>query len=131
MVMSILLLTNINRNIFKPRTLMWPGGQILTVRLLKNTFLRHVKQVTTDRKLMEWCDILTAYINEGMYARLPRELKAISREYKGDRTKMKSDEYKIQDRISKLIEEYQINTSEEKSVKELSDPRIIISETFI
>ena len=72
-----------------------------------NTFLRHVKQITTDRKLMEWCDILTAYINEGMYARLPRELKAVSREYKGDRAKMKSDEYKIQDRISKLIEEYQ------------------------
>lgn len=96
-----------------------------------NTFLRHVKQITTDRKLMEWCDILTAYINEGMYARLPRELKAVSREYKGDRAKMKSDEYKIQDRISKLIEEYQINTSEEESIKELSDPRIIISETFI
>ena len=96
-----------------------------------NTFLRHVKQITTDRKLMEWCDILTAYINEGMYARLPRELKAVSREYKGDRTKMKSDEYKIQDRISKLIEEYQINASEEDSIKELSDPRIIISETFI
>lgn len=96
-----------------------------------NTFLRHVKQITTDMKLMEWCDILTAYINEGMYARLPRELKAVSREYKGDRAKMKSDEYKIQDRISKLIEEYQINTSEEESIKELSDPRIIISETFI
>lgn len=96
-----------------------------------NTFLRHVKQITTDRKLMEWCDILTAYINEGMYARLPRKLKAVSREYKGDRAKMKSDEYKIQDRISKLIEEYQINTSEEESIKELSDPRIIISETFI
>ena len=96
-----------------------------------NTFLRHVKQITTDRKLMEWCDILTAYINEGIYARLPRELKAVSREYKGDRAKMKSDEYKIQDRISKLIEEYQINTSEEESIKELSDPRIIISETFI
>ena len=84
-----------------------------------NTFLRHVKQITTDRKLMEWCDILTAYINE------------VSREYKGDRAKMKSDEYKIQDKISKLIEEYQINTSEEESIKELSDPRIIISETFI
>ena len=96
-----------------------------------NTFLRHVKQITTDRKLMEWCDILTAYINEGMYAKLPRELKAVSREYKGDRAKMKSDEYKIQDKISKLIEEYQINTSEEESIKELSDPRIIISETFI
>lgn len=96
-----------------------------------NTFLRHVKQITTDRKLMEWCDILTAYINEGMYARLPRELKAVSREYKGDRAKMKSDEYKIQGKIRNLIEEYQINTSEEESIKELSDPRIIISETFI
>lgn len=80
---------------------------------------------------MEWCDILTAYINEGMYARLPRELKAVSREYKGDRAKMKSDEYKIQGKIHNLIEEYQINTSEEESIKELSDPRIIISETFI
>ena len=96
-----------------------------------NTFLRHVKQITTDRKLMEWCDILTAYINEGMYARLPRELKAISREYKGDRVKMKADEYKIQGKISELIEEYQIKVSEKESIKELSDPRIIISETFI
>ena len=96
-----------------------------------NTFLRHVKQITTDRKLMEWCDILTAYINEGMYARLPRELKAISREYKGDRVKMKADDYKIQGKISELIEEYQIKVSEKESIKELSDPRIIISETFI
>lgn len=97
-----------------------------------NTFLRHIKQITIDRKLMKWCDILTAYINEGMYARLPRELKAISREYKGDRTKIKTDEYKIQERISKLFEEYQIKASEKESeVKDLSDPRIIISETFI
>ena len=44
---------------------------------------------------------------------------------------MKSDEYKIQGKIRNLIEEYQINTSEEESIKELSDPRIIISETFI
>ena len=97
-----------------------------------NTFLRHIKQITTDRKLMEWCDILTAYINEGIYARLPRELKVISREYKGDRAKMKTDEYKIQERISKLLEEYQIKASEKESeVKDLSNPRIIISETFI
>ena len=97
-----------------------------------NTFLRHIKQITTDKKLMEWCDVLTAYINEGMYARLPRELKAISREYKGDRVKMKTDEYKIQERIGKLLEEYQVKNSEkEREAKELSDPQIIISETFI
>ena len=97
-----------------------------------NNFLRHVKQITSDSKLKEWCDILTAYINEGMYARLPRELKAISREYKGDRVKIKTDEYKIQERIGELLEEYQVKSSEkEHEAKELSDPKIIISETFI
>ena len=97
-----------------------------------NNFLRHVKQITPDSKLHEWCDILTAYINDGIYARLPRELKAISREYKGDRVKMKTDEFQIQKKIGKLLEEYQVKASEkEREAKELSDPKIIISETFI
>ena len=100
--------------------------------LVANRFLRYVKQITSDRKLMEWCDTLIAYINEGMYARLPRELKAISREYKGDRVKMKKDEYKIQEKIERLLDEYQIKGSGENyEAKELSDPQIIISETFI
>ncbi len=97
-----------------------------------NNFLRHVKQITSDSKLHEWCDILTAYINDGIYARLPRELKAISREYKGDRVKMKTDKFQIQKKIGKLLEEYQVKASEkEREAKELSDPKIIISETFI
>lgn len=97
-----------------------------------NSFLRRIKQMTADEKLIEWCNILTVYINEGMYARLPRELKTLSREYKNNCMKMKTDGYKIQERIGKLLEEYQINTSEkEREEKELSDPQIIISETFI
>ena len=97
-----------------------------------NSFLRRIKQITADEKLVEWCNVLTVYINEGMYARLPRELKTLSREYKDDRVKMKTDEYKIQERIGKLLEEYQINTSEkEREAEKLSDPQIIISETFI
>lgn len=97
-----------------------------------NNFLRHVKQITSDSKLHEWCDILTAYINDGIYARLPRELKTISREYKGDRVKMKTDKFQIQKKIGKLLEEYQVKASEkEREAKELSDPKIIISETFI
>ena len=97
-----------------------------------NSFLRRIKQITADEKLVEWCNVLTVYINEGMYARLPRELKTLSREYKDDRVKMKTDEYKIQERIGKLLEEYQINTSEkEREAEKLSDPKIIISETFI
>ena len=97
-----------------------------------NSFLRRIKQITANEKLVEWCNVLTVYINEGMYARLPRELKTLSREYKDDRVKMKTDEYKIQERIGKLLEEYQINTSEkEREAEKLSDPKIIISETFI
>ena len=95
-------------------------------------FLRNVKQITTDSKLKEWCAILTSYINDGMFARLPRELKAISRDYKGDRIKMKADEYNIQKKIATLIEEYQTRTVEQGSnSKDLADPKIIISETFI
>jgi hypothetical protein len=33
------------------------------------------------------------YINEGIYARLPKEIKALSTEYKGDRVRMKQEEY--------------------------------------
>ena len=97
-----------------------------------NTFLRRVKQITSDSKLKEWCDTLSTYINDGIYTRLPRELKAISREYKNELAKMKTDERKIEEKIGKLLEEYQIKTSEEeREAKGLSDPKIIISETFI
>lgn len=97
-----------------------------------NNFLRKIKQISSDTKLKEWCDILAAYINEGVYARLPRELKTLSRQYKGgDRIKMKTEEYEIQKKIGALIKEYQSSPEGDDKVTTLEIPQIIISETFI
>lgn len=95
-------------------------------------FLRTVKQQVTDSELKAHCDILTSYINEGIYAQLPRHLKALSREYKNDRARIRQEEYKLQTSISQLLEEYRTQNREERQdLQEVSDPQIIISETFI
>ena len=97
-----------------------------------NSFLRAVKQITTDNVIKSECDILIGYINEGIYAKLPREIKTLSREYKGDRVKMKQDEYKIQNLIHDYLSIYHTNTKEQhKEILNASSPQIVISETFI
>lgn len=95
-------------------------------------FLRTVKQISEDAELKKLCDILTSYVKEGIYARLPRELRAISREYKNDRFRMKKDEYIIQKLISSLADEYRNTlTTEQKEAVINADPKIIITESFV
>lgn len=95
-------------------------------------FLRTVKQLTTDSELKAHCDLLTGYINEGIYAQLPRRLKTLSREYKNERSRIRQDEYKLQLSISRLLEDYRIQNREPRQdQQEISAPQIIISETFI
>ncbi|MBQ3606639.1 MAG: helicase [Muribaculaceae bacterium] len=96
-----------------------------------NKFLRTIKQITTDSELKSQCDVLIGYINEGIYAQLPRYLKALSREYKNDRVKMKQDEYILQNKISELLGEYQtMNKDQRHDAQDISNPQIIISESF-
>ena len=96
-----------------------------------NKFLRTIKQITTDSELKSQCDVLIGYINEGIYAQLPRYLKALSREYKNDRVKMKKDEYILQNKISELLGEYQtMNKDQRHDAQDISNPQIIISESF-
>lgn len=96
-----------------------------------NKFLRTIKQITADSELQSKCDVLTGYINEGIYAQLPRYLKALSREYKNDRVKMKEDEYNLQNKISELLGEYQtMNKEQRHNIQDISNPQIIISESF-
>ena len=96
-----------------------------------NKFLRTIKQITNDNELRMQCDVLTGYINEGIYAQMPRYLKALSREYKNDRSKIKQDEYNLQIKISELLNEYQtMNKEQRHSYQDVSDPQIIISESF-
>jgi superfamily II DNA/RNA helicase len=97
-----------------------------------NKFLRTIKQITTDSELKSQCDVLMGYVNEGIYAQLPRYLKALSREYKNDRAKMKQDEYSLQNKISELLGEYQtMNKGQRHDSQDISNPQIIISESFV
>lgn len=96
-----------------------------------NKFLRTIKQISTDSEIKSQCDILIGYINEGIYAQLPRYLKDLSREYKNNRTRIKSDEYKLQAELNKQLREYQtINREQRLDMQDSSNPQIIISESF-
>ena len=99
--------------------------------LVANKFLRTIKQITTDRRLQSQCDTLMGYINEGIYAKLPRFLKSLSKEYGSHREKMQQEEYKLQNIISELCDEYQTkNKAQLHDARDISEPRIIISESF-
>ena len=58
-------------------------------------------------------------------------MKVLSREYKNDRSKMKQDEYSLQNKISELLGEYQTMDKEQRhDAQDISNPQIIISESF-
>lgn len=96
-----------------------------------NKFLRTIKQITTDSELVSQCNVLTGYINEGIYAQLPRRLKKLSREYKNDQKRIREEEYKIKVEIEGLFEEYQtMDKNQRHDAQDISNPQIVISESF-
>lgn len=96
-------------------------------------FLRKLKQTFTDSMVKAQCDVLAAYINNGVYTQLPRRLRDLSKPYKGDKGLIKQDEDKLKREILSLVDEYQTISKEkqEEAEPKVSDPQIIISETFI
>ena len=98
-----------------------------------NRFLRSIKQVfNSDVRLKETCDILISYIDEGIYAKLPRLLRDLSRGYANDRSRIRLDESKIRAKLNAILKEYHtINQAQERELQDVSNPQIIISETFI
>ena len=96
-------------------------------------FLRKLKQTFTDSMVKAQCDVLAAYINNGVYTQLPRRLRDLSKPYKGDKVQIKQDEDKLKREILSLVDEYQTISKEkqEEAVPKVSDPQIIISETFL
>ena len=95
-------------------------------------FLREVMQVSDDMELNQTCNTLKKYIEDGVYAKLPRHIRDLSNEYKHDRQIIKHDQYKLQTSLSDLAKEYQTQTSTEKLQQQaLEEPEIVISETFI
>lgn len=96
-----------------------------------NKFLRTIKQIATDSELVSQCNVLTGYINEGIYAKLPRRLKKLSREYKNDQKRIREEEYKIKEEIKGLFEEYQtMDKNQRHDAQDISNPQIVISESF-
>ena len=96
-----------------------------------NRFLRTIKQITSNNELKSQCNVLMGYINEGIYAQLPRNLKALSREYGNDRERLKRNELILLGKISELISEYQtMNRNQRHDALDISNPQIIISESF-
>ena len=96
-------------------------------------FLRKLKQTFTNSMVKAQCDVLAAYINNGVYTQLPRRLRDLSKPYKGDKVQIKQDENKLKKEILSLVDEYQTISKEkqEEAIPKVSDPQIIISETFI
>lgn len=96
-------------------------------------FLRKICQVITDSTTTVQCKILSDYINKGVYTQLPRRLRDLSKQYKGDKATIKKDENILKQTLLELIGEYQTMSSEmqEKAGRKASDPQIIISETFV
>ncbi len=96
-----------------------------------NSFLRTIKQVSDDDRLISYCDTLTKYINEGIYQKLPRRIKELSRKYRNDRAKVKLAQYDILQDIEKLVGEYKtMNSDQRRDAQDVSNPLVIISETF-
>lgn len=96
-----------------------------------NKFLRTIKQITIDSEFVSQCNVLTGYINEGIYAQLPRRLKKLSRKYKNDQKRIREEEYKIKEEIKGLFEEYQtMDKKQRHDVQDISNPQIVISESF-
>jgi len=95
-------------------------------------FLRTVMQTTDDMDLKTTCNNLKKYVEDGVYAKLPRRLRDISKVYKNDKTVIKQDQYKLQTILEDLRNEYQTQTSTEQILQQaLSNPDIVISESFM
>lgn len=94
-------------------------------------FLRTICQIINDdNTLKRDCGMLRNYVKEGLYNQLPRTLKTISQKYKNDRSEIQKNAEAIAKQITELVEAYH-NASSSNSNIEISNPSIIISETFI
>ena len=94
-------------------------------------FLRDLHRISKDTLLKKGCEQLLSLIDRGVYQQLPKKVVAIASKYKNNRQGIINDEYEIQARITDLLREFSSQPkSAENTNRGLSDPTIIISETF-
>ncbi len=96
-----------------------------------NKFLRTVSQLTTDSVLRENCATLTRYVEEGIFSQLRVKLSRMARQYKGDRGRIRADEYQLQIQLADIVSSYGTAHSNRLHETVLNDePRVVVSETF-
>ena len=118
--------------------------ELSKIALTAKKFLRVIKQtLATDIQLCKNCDTLMSYIDEGIYEQLPNKLKELASNYRTavggknksaelDTSKISADGYNLQVKIERLLELYKTHTETERQEHlSISDPRIVISESFL
>ena len=93
-------------------------------------FLRDYCTITEDDGMKQRCDVLSMYIQNGVYVQLERSLRDLSQDFKGDRQEMRNQQGKIDERINILCNKYDAVTNAEPSIDN-TEPNIVISETFV
>lgn len=97
-------------------------------------FLRQVsREHLGDSDTRQRCATLAAYVNEGIYNQLPRQLAKLARQWRADRMapSLFADTTDIKGRIASLHQAYLTQNADERKARQgVTDPQIIISETF-
>lgn len=102
------------------------------ISLEAKKFLRYISQLCHDARLLDDCRKLDTYIDEGVYSQLPVKLRKIARTFKGERDDIARAEYDLQVKIAALAAEYQAqNRQQRHDAREVSQPQIVVSETFV
>ena len=95
-------------------------------------FLRTLRQLSADRQLQNSCEQLLNLIRRGVYQQLPKRVIAIADNYKNDHNAILHDEYRLQNLLTALLNDYAPRRQQADSDRHnAADPSIIISESFV
>lgn len=94
--------------------------------------LRMVMQLCEDSQLKTTCQKLIETINHGVYAQLTSNVNSLLKQYNNEnRMNLKNDKVEIKGKLNELLQKYGLqNINERSDSKVVSDPRVIISESF-
>jgi superfamily II DNA/RNA helicase len=93
-------------------------------------FFRLYTNTTTDNEVKQQCFTLQNYIEQGIYNKLQKEVKALAREYKGNQSLMNEKQYEIDKQINALYKTYHTDENSNYEIDN-TEPNIVLSETLI
>ena len=95
-----------------------------------DNFLKTYTLVGNDAEIKHRCHILRHYLQTGVYTKLARFVRDLSRTYKNDKRMIYEKQHEIDLKINDLYEKYYTASGNETNI-DYSEPTIVISESFI